>query len=177
MSNGVENQPDRNEAKLLVIAMLRDYSFTGEELITIAIAMADSVLRHDELIAGNFEKEYECFQALRGMNFPNSSFVHHLAKITFVRWVSKSRNPFAIVYREGVVMERESANRRSTKKAVNGRKLIGASSRAKVQKHAENFRHLSKDSAAPAIANVVGLSPGTVRRYLTELFPGLDWKA
>ena len=74
-------------------------------------------------------------------------------------------------------MERKRTKTASTKKAVNGRKLIGAASRAKVQKQAENFRHLSKDSAAPAIANIVGLSPGTVRRYLTELFPGLDWKA
>lgn len=177
MINGVENIQTKNEAKLKIIEIFREYSFTYEQLMPVAVALADSVLRHDELIAGNLEKEHKCFQALLHINLPKNSPAIGLAEIIFDRWVTKSNNAFAIVYREGLIVERKRNKAVSTAKAVNGRKLIGAASRAKVQKQAKNFRHLSKDSAAPAIANAVGLSPGTVRRYLTELFPGPDWKA
>lgn len=64
----------------------------------------------------------------------------------------------------------------SVKRAAKGRRLIGATSRGKVAASAKNYQHLSKESAAPAIAANVGLSPATVRRYLTELFPGDSWK-
>jgi hypothetical protein len=64
----------------------------------------------------------------------------------------------------------------SVKKASKGRKLIGAASRSKVKKAAEFYRHLSKEKAAPEIAKIVSLDSGTVRRYLSELFPRDAWK-
>jgi len=61
-------------------------------------------------------------------------------------------------------------------RATNGRRLIGASSRAKVAKAAESLKHLSKEKAAAAMSSHVNLDPGTIRRYLSELFPGEKWK-
>ena len=60
--------------------------------------------------------------------------------------------------------------------AADGRKKIGAASRAKIAKAAEAFRHLSKGNASYEIADIVSLDPGTIKRYLSELFPGDAWK-
>ena len=60
--------------------------------------------------------------------------------------------------------------------ATNGRRLIGEASRRKVANAAGPFKHLSKEKAAAEIAKIVNLDTGTVRRYLSELFPGDKWK-
>jgi hypothetical protein len=71
-------------------------------------------------------------------------------------------------------IESERASR--VARASNGRRLIGASSREKVAGAAQVYRHLSREKAAMEIANDVNLSSGTVRRYLSELFPGDKWE-
>ncbi len=72
--------------------------------------------------------------------------------------------------------EKKEKNRQSIARAANGRRLIGSTSRQKVKDKAMEYKHLSKEAAAAEIAEVVGLSPGHVRRYLTQLFPGDEWK-
>ena len=81
-----------------------------------------------------------------------------------------------VLGRKREILENESEHRRRVTKAINGRRLIGATSRAKVAKAAETHMHLSKERAAVAMADVVNLDPGTIRRYLSELFPGDEWK-
>jgi hypothetical protein len=76
----------------------------------------------------------------------------------------------------GEVSRRNQVAKLNSKRATNGRRLIGAASRAKVAKVAESFMHLSKEKAASAMSNSVNLDTGTIRRYLSELFPGDKWK-
>jgi DNA-binding IclR family transcriptional regulator len=45
----------------------------------------------------------------------------------------------------------------------------------KVKEVASKFMHLPKDAAASLISEEVGKSPSTVRRLLSELFPGAAW--
>ena len=72
---------------------------------------------------------------------------------------------------------KESAIRHvAAQRAATGRRAIGVASRQKVATAAEPYRHLSKGNAAHEIAQIVSLDAGTVKRYLTELFPGKDWK-
>jgi DNA-binding CsgD family transcriptional regulator len=47
----------------------------------------------------------------------------------------------------------------------------------KVIAAAKTFRHLSKGNASYEIAQIVNLDPGTVRRYLSKLYPGELWKS
>jgi hypothetical protein len=94
-------------------------------------------------------------------------------------------------YLMGVQHKEESQRRRSkwrikamaTKKqkpniepAVRVRRLIGAASRGRVRAQATTRKHLSKERAAAEISDAVGLSTGTIKRYLSELFPGDNWK-
>lgn len=67
------------------------------------------------------------------------------------------------------------AKKKSVRNAVKGRKLLGTKSRERIRLAAESFRHLSRESAATEIALLVNMSPGTVRRYLSQLFPGTLW--
>lgn len=72
--------------------------------------------------------------------------------------------------------ENESERLKRVSEATNGRRLIGATSRAKVKQEALAFRHLSKENAASKISPIVNLDTGTIRRYLSQLFPGSEWK-
>lgn len=93
----------------------------------------------------------------------------------FQIWVRNSVNPFAIAYRLGYKKSINETVNRNVQRAAKGRRLIGASSRQKVRDKAELFRHLSKEAASFEISNSVGLTAGTIRRYLSELFPGNEW--
>ncbi|MGJ7567865.1 hypothetical protein ACSFBM_28715 [Variovorax sp. GB1R11] len=56
-----------------------------------------------------------------------------------------------------------------------GRREIGEQTTSKVKEAAPKFMHLPKDSAATLIAEEIGRSASTVRRLLSELFPGPAW--
>jgi hypothetical protein len=114
-----------------------------------------------------------------------------LAKLVLTKWAEKSNNPYAMAYQvghdDGSINGAFHANKRATSKAqktikitvnraANGRRLIGATSRAKVQKAAQAFKHLSKSNASYEMAELLNLDAGTIKRYLTELFPGDKWK-
>lgn len=67
----------------------------------------------------------------------------------------------------------------SSRHGAEGRRRIGAMSKEKVRDAAAVHRAagISKEKAAPDIAQAVSLSPSTVRKLLSELFPGSEWKS
>jgi len=107
-------------------------------------------------------------------------------------WAFNSANIYAIPYSSGyqdgningsfyatkrAKLKAKKTAMQRVRKATNGRRLIGETTRAKVLKEAEKLRHkMTKESAAYAIAEIVKKDSGTVKRYLTELFPGEKWK-
>lgn len=99
-----------------------------------------------------------------------------LRRELFINWVEKSSNAYAVAYRLGKTHAAVEINVNNAKRATNGRRLIGATSREKVRLEAANQMHLSKERAAAAMASIVNLDPGTIRRYLSELFPGNTWQ-
>ncbi len=57
----------------------------------------------------------------------------------------------------------------NTSRASNGRRLIGATTRQRAELASQEYRHLSKDKAAPIVADLIGKSPSLVRRYLSQI--------
>lgn len=55
------------------------------------------------------------------------------------------------------------------------RRTQGNATRDRVKSVARRYTHLSRESAAVQIAEEIGKSSGTVRRLLSELFPGDQW--
>lgn len=94
----------------------------------------------------------------------------------FRRWVMQSPNSFAVAYRLGWKHSATNVSAKNVRRGAKGRKLIGDASRTRVRETSEKFKHLSKEAAAHEIGNLVGLSSGTVRRYLSTLFPGEEWQ-
>lgn len=114
-----------------------------------------------------------------------------ISKFMLIKWAAKSQNLFATAYHEGhtdgningsfyatkrAKLKAEKAMLSKVRKAANGRRLIGASTRERVAKEAEALRHKTKDDASYEIAKIIGKGNGTVKRYLTELYPGDKWK-
>lgn len=65
----------------------------------------------------------------------------------------------------------------NSRRGANGRRLIGTTTREKARAAAEQFRGKhSRESAAPMVAELIGKSPATVRKLLSELFPGEAWR-
>lgn len=97
----------------------------------------------------------------------------------FALWAAESANQFAAAYqlgRKAVRAEEDFEIEQRTERAAEGRRQIGDASRERVRLAAESFRHMTKDSAAPEIADSVGLSAGRVRKYLAVLYPGDEWQ-
>ena len=100
-----------------------------------------------------------------------------LMRIFFLRWVVKSANTFALAYKDGYLEGRNHANQARVRKAANGRKLIGETTRSKVRISAQSYMHLPKEDAAYSIASDVQKSTATVRKLLSKMFPGDKWGA
>ena len=141
-------------------------------------AMCIFAVRLDhELRANNaFEKERLNFEAFSDYGKSESAEYDFLCKTFFRVWVQTSPNIFAVVYRRGEINALAEYKRSKQTKAVKGRLRIGAKTRAKVAGAAKPFMHLSKDDAAFEMKDIVNLGAGTIRRYLTEIFPGNKWK-
>lgn len=98
-----------------------------------------------------------------------------------LQWVYQGADAIRLAHGERMYVHGVAAGARAAKKenaslATSKRVVIGMMSRDRVWSAAQEFRSLSKERAAPKIAERVGLSPGTVRRYLSTLFPGDDWE-
>ncbi|MDA8260275.1 MAG: hypothetical protein M0Z99_32360 [Betaproteobacteria bacterium] len=61
--------------------------------------------------------------------------------------------------------------------AAQGRRKIGANKRESIRKAAEKYRgHMSRERAAFEIEKELGASASSIRRLLSELYPGASWK-
>ena len=79
-------------------------------------------------------------------------------------------------YVRGYLDGLQDARDRAHAEAAKSRRKIGDSKRERVRQLAEPHRgHMSKEKAAFEIAESIGASPGSIRKMLTELFPGSDW--
>jgi hypothetical protein len=78
---------------------------------------------------------------------------------------------------QGFLMGMRESSLEAIRRGAAGRRLIGASTREKIRREALKLTPpgLSKEKAAFQIADSVQLSSGTVRRLLSELFPGSSW--
>ena len=162
-----------------IIAMFKDWWKTSpspHDFVAVVLAATDAVIRTDQLQIGNLQAEYEAYKARTKETDTEDRLLRSMHNLIFVHWAAKSPNSFAVAYRQGRAHERKRIATANAKRATEGRKLIGAASRDKVRKASASYRHLSKELAAPIIAEAANLSPGTVRRYLSELFPGVEWK-
>lgn len=65
---------------------------------------------------------------------------------------------------------------KTPKAAVKARITKGEQILKKITEEAEKYRHMSKENAAYEIAELVERAPGTVRRHLSKIHPGLDWR-
>lgn len=66
-------------------------------------------------------------------------------------------------------------SRHNAQRGAAGRRELGAQTMNKVKEVAPKFMHLSKDSAAALIAQEIGRSASTVRKLLSDMFPGPAW--
>ena len=68
-----------------------------------------------------------------------------------------------------------SANSFRVKRGAKVRRTQGDATRERVKAASSEYRHLPRDTASVHISEAVGKSPGTIRRLLSELFPGEQW--
>ncbi|WP_431123391.1 hypothetical protein [Variovorax paradoxus] len=66
-------------------------------------------------------------------------------------------------------------SQQNVERGAAGRREIGEQTMNKVKEVAPKFMHMPKDAAASLISEEVGRSASTVRRLLSELFPGAAW--
>lgn len=118
--------------------------------------------------------------------------VTSFSKMYLLQWSKSTGNMFAKYYHEGHFdgningshYATDRAKNKSTKitskritLAADKRKTLGDATKERVKSAAQKYRNLTKEQAAPLVADEVHLSPGTVRRYLSTLFPGKTWDA
>ncbi len=165
-------------ALISMIEKLNNFDAVKTEIMRVmTLEAVENLIKGDQSRIGNHREEHETFQSfIQGRDTEEFLLKKQLSEIVFSRWVKESPNTYAVAYRRGCVDEAQRIATKNQKRATKERRLIGAASRDKVRKSAQSFRHLSKELAAPIIAEAANLSPGTVRRYLSELFPGIEWK-
>lgn len=122
---------------------------------------------------GTLDDQENWFNSFYYIAFHSSPRQSLIGKLLFSSWTLKTKNKFGNVFALGNQNRKPKAKGiAKTAKATNKRKLIGATSREKVRNAAQSRAGLSKEKASAEIANEINLSSGTVRRYLSELFPG-----
>lgn len=118
--------------------------------------------------------------------------VTSFSKMYLFQWSKNTANIFGKYYYEGHSdgningshYATDRAKNKSTKitskrisLAADKRKMQGNATKERVKAAAQKYRNLTKEQAAPLLADEVHLSPGTVRRYLSTMFPGKTWEA
>lgn len=117
--------------------------------------------------------------------------VNSFSKMYLFRWSRSTENIFGKYYHEGhfdgnINGSHYATARAKTKKtkitakrislAADKRKSLGNATKERVKSVAQKYRNMTKEQAAPLVAAEVHLSPGTVRRYLSTMFPGKNWE-
>ena len=166
------------------------------EILTVLAWVSIRISYEREYGVGTQSEQLEWFTFLLHMGRDERiGGARSLARAMLTDWAAQSKNVYATGYHSGHMDGRRTGSIDATKRAslkaektaikakqikaaraTKGRQLIGANSRAKVATAAVAFRHLSKEKAAVAMAGIVNLDPGTIRRYLSQQFPGDKWK-
>ena len=199
-----DNKTAIEEASKFIEAQpIREGGYPIEEIIPVVNWVNFRLDYERESGVGTQAEQLEWFEFLLGIGRDQrSGGGQSLGKLMLTAWAASSENLYAVAYHAGHsdglisgkfqasriaknkaerVLERVKINaeflsKMQVQRATDGRRLIGATSRAKVVQAAEAFRHQSKERAAASIADIVNLDPGTIRRYLSEAFPGKKWK-
>ncbi len=134
------------------------------------------LLGQDRRYVGDIQAQYDYFKLMsceEDAQLLTNSIGH---RMLFQAWVNRSANPFAAAYRMGAANSNHELIQANVKRAANGRRLIGATTREKVRLEAIKHRHKSKEQAAADMAANVNLSIGHIKRLLSDLFPGDSWR-
>ena len=168
-----------NERMEKLYEILAQGTLTREQAKKFMVALAESVIRGE-----NSELVTDLTKELRDFTFV-SKLVKRKEKrylsdkefMFFSSWVTRSKNSYARAYVLGANDGRNLKSATMTMKAANGRRLIGARTRDKVSSAALALKHLTKEEAAEILSSSsnIGLSTGSVRRLLSQLFPGDEW--
>lgn len=76
----------------------------------------------------------------------------------------------------GYMAALRDVRRELSKRGTNGRRRIGDKTREQVRHQVQPHRgQMSREAAAILVADAIRKSPATVRRLLSELFPGESW--
>lgn len=137
----------------------------------------DWIIQFDNevLARDSIKEELDIFNAVSSV--VDFSEGHPYGDILFHHWLKGTPNRFAKIYKLGVAHEAKRSGMRAARRATNGRRLIGATTRERVRTEAEKRMHLTKGAAAYEIGTAINLSPDRVRRLLSELYPGKSWAA
>lgn len=173
-----------------VTAFIRDFEHGSQlEKNHEIIELIDKICEHENQHGiGTIEEQTDWVLCLVGCSHNDILEKRNAGIYIFRHWAMRTASPLGITYVVGFMQGRLNqiakakfrlklaAKKPNIGAAIQGRRLIGANSREKVRVQASIWKHLSKESAAAEISDAIGLSSGTVRRYLSELFPGDDWK-
>ncbi|MET3442971.1 hypothetical protein ABIC94_003760 [Variovorax paradoxus] len=77
---------------------------------------------------------------------------------------------------EGYLVAMNDISQQNVDRGAAGRRELGEQTMNKVKEAAQKFMHLPKDAAASLISEEIGKSASTVRRLLSEQFPGAAWR-
>lgn len=183
-------------SKFIEAQPIREEGYPMEEISLLTNWVLTRIGYEIKFGVGEQSQQLEWFRFLLRLRCDKRTGKAHPAGMFMLSaWAERTENVYGIVYREGYddgkavgshfatrqeVRKSEKAALRTKQnmsyRATKGRELIGAASREKVKGAAAAFMHLSKVNASYEMAKLVNLDPGTIRRYLSELFPGNEWK-
>lgn len=102
--------------------------------------------------------------------------------LLFDEWVRQSPNLFAVAYRMGqdrAPTQVSTRGKSNVSVAIRTRKALGEETRRRVKMEADKLivrsKKLTKGDASDLIAKKISKSTDTVKRYLSELYPGNKW--
>jgi hypothetical protein len=79
-------------------------------------------------------------------------------------------------YLEGYLRAMADASSELTRRGASSRKELGAKTRDRVRSAVQPHRgRMTRDDASYLVAGEIGKAPSSVRRLLSELFPGDTW--
>jgi hypothetical protein len=145
-----ERDDPKREAALSV-QLLSELCAKGDSLVRLRDDLAQTLLGHDAAIALVVE-------TLAGAHEEIAPICDHLR-----------------VQLSGYLAALDAVNSFRVKRGAKSRRAQGDVTRERVKLVAKRFNHLSRESAAVQIAEEIGKSSGTIRRLLSEIFPGEQW--
>lgn len=154
---------------------LKGSTHTEEWMELVEVCVAGFIERDMGLRDSNsLEREIEIFTRMSSLiDFASEKYA--FADYIFSSWLFATPNPFAKAYLLGTKHAIKRNGIFASRRAANGRRLIGETTRNRVRAEAEKRMHLTKGAAAYEIGSAINLSPDRVRKLLSEIFPGDSW--